>query len=249
MSVRRQSRIISAQITPRGRPAARLPSGSPAGRWDRQQLSQGWELYNRVCSLTYGQTQPPERGDAGGEQHHVDPPRPPRRLGSAPDDHQDGDAAAGGDRGRQRDRQRAAAWLERAAQDSHSAAAVRTLVLPPGFTVGWGETIADGSELAWTLDPRQASWLLLGVAAFTYTWPCTGASRRCCHPPARRGRSQAGAGHRRDHHGVERIAAPATLAQRAAYPHLGGCPVAPVGGQGQVEQPPGDRLLLPEQRG
>src|SRR5262249_54879158 len=83
MSVRRQSRIISAQITPRGRPAARLPSGSPAGRWDRQQLSQGWELYNRVCSLTYGQTQPPERGDAGGEQHHVDPPRPPRRLGSA----------------------------------------------------------------------------------------------------------------------------------------------------------------------
>jgi ABC-2 type transport system permease protein len=39
-----------------------------------------------------------------------------------------------------------------------------------GFTVGQGPTIVAAGELTWALDPRQAAWLFVGMAAFTYTY-------------------------------------------------------------------------------
>ncbi len=45
-----------------------------------------------------------------------------------------------------------------------------TFVLLLGFTVGQGTTIATTGTLNWTLDPRQAGWLFIGMAAFTYTY-------------------------------------------------------------------------------
>ena len=43
-------------------------------------------------------------------------------------------------------------------------------VLLLGFTVGQGTTIATTGRLDWSLDPRQAGWLLVGMVAFTYTY-------------------------------------------------------------------------------
>jgi hypothetical protein len=43
-------------------------------------------------------------------------------------------------------------------------------VLLLGFTVGKGTTIATTGRLDWSLDPRQAGWLLVGMATFTYTY-------------------------------------------------------------------------------
>jgi hypothetical protein len=43
-------------------------------------------------------------------------------------------------------------------------------VLLLGFTVGQGTTIVTAGELDWTLDPRQAAWLFIGMATFTYTY-------------------------------------------------------------------------------
>lgn len=43
-------------------------------------------------------------------------------------------------------------------------------VLLLGFTVGEGTTIVTAGELDWTLDPRQAAWLFIGTATFTYTY-------------------------------------------------------------------------------
>lgn len=45
-----------------------------------------------------------------------------------------------------------------------------TFVLLLAFTVGRGTTIATTGRLDWSLDPRQAGWLLVGMAAFTYTY-------------------------------------------------------------------------------
>jgi ABC-2 type transport system permease protein len=45
-----------------------------------------------------------------------------------------------------------------------------TFVLLLGFTVGKGTTIATTGRLDWTLDPRQAGWLFIGTATFTYTY-------------------------------------------------------------------------------
>jgi ABC-type polysaccharide/polyol phosphate export permease len=45
-----------------------------------------------------------------------------------------------------------------------------TFVLLLGFTVGQGDRIATTGELSWTLDSRQATWLFLGMAVFTYTY-------------------------------------------------------------------------------
>ena len=45
-----------------------------------------------------------------------------------------------------------------------------TFVLLLGFTVGQGTTIATTGTLNWTLDPRQAGWLFVGMATFTYTY-------------------------------------------------------------------------------
>jgi ABC-2 type transport system permease protein len=45
-----------------------------------------------------------------------------------------------------------------------------TFVLLLGFTVGQGTTIATTGKLDWSLDPRQAGWLFIGMATFTYTY-------------------------------------------------------------------------------
>jgi ABC-type polysaccharide/polyol phosphate export permease len=45
-----------------------------------------------------------------------------------------------------------------------------TFVLLLGFTVGKGTTIATTGRLDWHLDPRQAGWLFVGMATFTYTY-------------------------------------------------------------------------------
>lgn len=45
-----------------------------------------------------------------------------------------------------------------------------TFVLLLGFTVGQGDTIATTGELDWSLDTRQASWLLIGMVVFIYTY-------------------------------------------------------------------------------
>ena len=38
------------------------------------------------------------------------------------------------------------------------------------YTVGQGATIAETGEIDWTIDPRHATWLFIGVAAFSYTY-------------------------------------------------------------------------------
>jgi ABC-2 type transport system permease protein len=43
-------------------------------------------------------------------------------------------------------------------------------VLLIGYTVGRGEQIVATGELDWSLDPRHASWLLLGMGAFTFAY-------------------------------------------------------------------------------
>jgi ABC-2 type transport system permease protein len=45
-----------------------------------------------------------------------------------------------------------------------------TFILLLGFTVGQGSRIAATGRLGWSLDPRQAGWLFVGIAAFTYTY-------------------------------------------------------------------------------
>jgi ABC-2 type transport system permease protein len=45
-----------------------------------------------------------------------------------------------------------------------------TFVLLLGYTVGKGNTIATTGQLDWTLDPRAATWLFIGMATFTYTY-------------------------------------------------------------------------------
>lgn len=43
-------------------------------------------------------------------------------------------------------------------------------VLLLAYTGGQGRTIAETGEIDWTIDPRHATWLFIGVAAFTYTY-------------------------------------------------------------------------------
>jgi ABC-2 type transport system permease protein len=43
-------------------------------------------------------------------------------------------------------------------------------VLLLAYTVGQGTAIAETGEIEWTIDPRHAAWLFIGVAAFTYTY-------------------------------------------------------------------------------
>lgn len=45
-----------------------------------------------------------------------------------------------------------------------------TFVLLLGYTVGQGETIVSTGQLDWTLEPRHAAWLFIGMAAFVYTY-------------------------------------------------------------------------------
>jgi ABC-2 type transport system permease protein len=45
-----------------------------------------------------------------------------------------------------------------------------TFVLLLGYTVGRGTAIAETGAIDWTIDPRQASWLFIGTAAFVYTY-------------------------------------------------------------------------------
>lgn len=43
-------------------------------------------------------------------------------------------------------------------------------VLLLAYTVGQGAAIAETGQIDWTIDPRHAAWLFIGVAAFTYTY-------------------------------------------------------------------------------
>lgn len=45
-----------------------------------------------------------------------------------------------------------------------------SFVLLLGFTIGQGESIATTGELDWSLEPRQASWLLIGMVVFIYVY-------------------------------------------------------------------------------
>jgi ABC-type transport system involved in cytochrome c biogenesis permease component len=43
-------------------------------------------------------------------------------------------------------------------------------VLLLAYTVGQGAAIAEKGRIDWTIDPRHATWLFIGVAAFSYTY-------------------------------------------------------------------------------
>lgn len=43
-------------------------------------------------------------------------------------------------------------------------------VLLLGYTVGQGTAIAETGQIDWTLDPRHATWLFIGLATFVYTY-------------------------------------------------------------------------------
>ncbi|MPZ88983.1 MAG: hypothetical protein GEU81_13105 [Nitriliruptorales bacterium] len=43
-------------------------------------------------------------------------------------------------------------------------------VLLLGYTVGQGTAIAETGQIDWTIDPRHATWLFIGVATFVYTY-------------------------------------------------------------------------------
>jgi ABC-2 type transport system permease protein len=43
-------------------------------------------------------------------------------------------------------------------------------VLLLGYTVGQGAAIAETGRIDWTIDPRHATWLIIGLAVFVYTY-------------------------------------------------------------------------------
>src|SRR3990170_6676710 len=43
-------------------------------------------------------------------------------------------------------------------------------VLLLAYTVGQGAAIAERGQIDWTIDPRHATWLFIGLATFTYTY-------------------------------------------------------------------------------
>ncbi|MQA24253.1 MAG: ABC transporter permease [Micromonosporaceae bacterium] len=47
---------------------------------------------------------------------------------------------------------------------------VVTFLLILGYTVGKGQTMVSAGKLDWTLDPRQAAWLFVGMASYMYAY-------------------------------------------------------------------------------
>ncbi len=43
-------------------------------------------------------------------------------------------------------------------------------ILLLAYTVGQGTAIAERGQIDWTIDPRHATWLFIGLATFTYTY-------------------------------------------------------------------------------